>query len=79
MCKLYNNIFYVYIKYQKIFIYFREYEDSINLMCHIYEPNLNIGQHSIKSKTWDLLLNVRFYDICDLGTYTLNHKYQMVG
>ncbi|XP_060863036.1 pickpocket protein 28-like [Metopolophium dirhodum] len=35
----------------------REYEDSINLMCHVYEPNLNIGQHSISSKTWDLLLN----------------------
>lgn len=35
-------------------------------MCHVYEPNLNTGQHSIKSKTWDLLLNVRFYDMCDL-------------
>lgn len=31
-------------------------------MCHVYEPNLNIGQHTINSKTWDLVLNVRFYD-----------------
>jgi len=57
-----NYIIISYITYQKIYIYFREYEDSINLMCHLYEPNLNIGQHSINSKTWELLLNVRFYD-----------------
>lgn len=44
----------------KYYIYFREYEDSVNLMCHVYEPNLNIGQHTINSKTWDLLINVRF-------------------
>ncbi|KAE9532798.1 hypothetical protein AGLY_009879, partial [Aphis glycines] len=35
----------------------KEYEDSVNLMCHVYEPNLSIGQHTINSKTWDLVLN----------------------
>jgi hypothetical protein len=58
------------------YIYFREYEDAINLMCHVYEPNLSIGQHYINSKTWDLLLNVRFYDDnnidCDCTTLNIN-------
>ncbi|XP_025196558.1 pickpocket protein 28-like [Melanaphis sacchari] len=35
----------------------REYEDSINLICDDYKPNLNTGQRFINSKTWDLLLN----------------------
>jgi len=41
-------------------VYFREYEDGINLLCRIYEPKLGVIQDHIDPKTWDLLLNVRY-------------------
>ncbi|VVC29438.1 Epithelial sodium channel, partial [Cinara cedri] len=34
-----------------------EYEDGINLLCHIYEPNLAVNQKFINPNSWNLLIN----------------------
>lgn len=48
-----------YIIFNINYIYFRGYEDGVNLLCRVYDPKLNVVQDKIDSKKWDLLLNVR--------------------